>query len=50
MRLNENKKDKFSSLFETTYKLIYLFFIFADYLNDHLNYNEALTAFCLCEN
>ncbi len=44
MRLNKNKKDKSFSLFEIIYKLTYLLFIFVNYLSDHFNNNEALTA------
>ncbi len=50
MRLNENKKDKSSSLFKITYRLTYLFFIFVDYLSDHFNNDKALTVSYLCEN
>ncbi len=49
MRLNENKKDKSSSLFEIIYRLTYLLSVFADYLSDRFNNDEALTTFYLYE-
>jgi hypothetical protein len=47
---NENEKDKSSSLLETTDRMTYLLFLFADHSSHCFDSDEALTASCLCEN